>query len=70
MNLTFPSVRLSPVRATSCLILSVGLLLFGDLYAQPLALSGGAPAPVADTTLKSRAITDIQSHYDDYKKIA
>jgi aminobenzoyl-glutamate utilization protein B len=32
--------------------------------------SFATPAPTADTALKARAITDIQSHYDDYKKIA
>lgn len=35
-----------------------------------LLFSTGLHAQPADTTLKSRAMSDIQSRYDDYKKIA
>ncbi|MHA4807950.1 amidohydrolase [Flavitalea flava] len=44
-------------------------LSFTSLQAQPHVPSTG-PSPSADTSVKSKAITDIQSRYEEYKKIA
>ena len=49
-------------RATAACCLSI--LFFGSGSAQK------KPAPVNNTAVKTEAITDIQSKYDDYKKIA
>jgi aminobenzoyl-glutamate utilization protein B len=60
MKLPFPVMRSIVLYVTVCLLLSTAFLSSIDLRAQ-------APA---DTALKSRAISDIQSGYDQYKKIA
>lgn len=47
-----------------CIFVSAGL------HAQPLPPLPLPPSYIGDTSVKTRAITDIQSHYDEYKKIA
>jgi aminobenzoyl-glutamate utilization protein B len=55
------------MRKTSCtLILAVSILPTLHGWSRELR----ATAPVVDSTLKTRAIAEIQSHYDQYKQIA